>query len=154
MTHFLARLRAQAKFCEFKVACPNEMNSDRQTDYSNDMMAGRMIAGLVNIEHQGRVFAEAATLTTLKQKFTRLISLETMDKSTLNLHNTMHPLASTVRKGQTTNDGSRKPKPLHPHNTPSLGEDVEGLRIPVDRWVEITARRSGRYSIIVDWVDT
>ena len=38
--HFLARLCAKAKFWEFSVACPNEMNCGQQVDYSNDMVAG------------------------------------------------------------------------------------------------------------------
>ena len=29
VTHFLAHLRTQAKICEFRVACPNEMNCGR-----------------------------------------------------------------------------------------------------------------------------
>jgi len=86
ITHFLARLRAQAKFCEFTVTCPNEVNCGRQVNYSGDMVAGQMIAGLVNMEHQNRVLAEAATLITLEQKFHRLVSLETMDMSTPYLH--------------------------------------------------------------------
>ena len=57
------------------------------------MAAGQMIAGLVNMEHQNRVLAEAATLTTLEQKFQRLISLETTDISTPYLNKTMYPLA-------------------------------------------------------------
>ena len=52
-----------------------------------------MIARLANLEHQSKVLAEAATLTTLEQNFNRLVSLETTDKTTPFLHNTMHPLA-------------------------------------------------------------
>ena len=88
LTHLLARLRAHAEFREFRVVCPDEMNWGRQVDYSNGM-----VAGLVNTEHQNRILAEAATLTTLEQRFNRIVSLETTDKSTLYLHNTMHPLA-------------------------------------------------------------
>ena len=69
VSHFLARLRAQAKFCEFRVVCPNEMNCGWQVDYSNDMVAGQMVAGLANMEHQSRVLVESITLTTLEQKF-------------------------------------------------------------------------------------
>ena len=90
ITHFLAWLRAQAKFCKFTVTCPNEMNCGHQVNYSGDR---QMIAGLVNMEHQNRVLAEAATLTTLEQKFQRLVSLETTDMSTPYLCKMMHPLA-------------------------------------------------------------
>ena len=99
ITHFLARLRAQAKFCEFTVSCPNKVNCGRQVNYSGDMVAGQMIAGLVNMEHQNRVLAEAATLTTLEQKIQRLVSLETTDMSIPYLHKTMHSLTlSNVAK--------------------------------------------------------
>ena len=87
------------KFCEFRVACPNEMNCGWQVDYSNDMVAMQMIAGLANMEHQSRILVEAISLTTLEQKFNRLVSLETTDKSTPHLHNIMHPLAlSSVQR--------------------------------------------------------
>ena len=46
------------------------------------------------MEHQNRVLAEAATLTTLEQKFQRLLSLETTDMSTSYLHKLMHPLSN------------------------------------------------------------
>ena len=93
ITHFIARLRAQAKFCEFTVTCTNEVNCGCQVNYSGDIVAGQMIAGLVNMENQKRVLAEAATLTTLEQKFQRLVSLETTDMSTPYFHKTMNPLA-------------------------------------------------------------
>ena len=66
VTYFLAWLHAQAKFCEFWVSCPNEMNCGRQVDYSDDMVAGQMIAELSNMEHQSRVLAQTATLITLE----------------------------------------------------------------------------------------
>ena len=87
-----AARRAQAKFCEFTVSCPNKVNCGRQVNYSGDMVAGQMIAGLVNMEHQNRVLAEAATLTTLEQKIQRFVSLETTDMSIPYLHKTMHSL--------------------------------------------------------------
>ena len=55
VTHFLALLHAQGRFCEFRVACPNEMNCDCQGDYSNDMGARQMIAGLATTKHQENI---------------------------------------------------------------------------------------------------
>ena len=85
ITHFLARLRSQANFCNFIVQCPNTAMCTQKVSYAEDMIAGQMIAGLTNTEHQGKVLAQAATLTTLQQKFDLLVSLETTDKSTSKL---------------------------------------------------------------------
>ena len=65
ITHFLARLRSQANFCNFIVQCPNTAMCTQKVSYAEDMIAGQMIAGLINTEHQGKVLAQAATLTTL-----------------------------------------------------------------------------------------
>ena len=46
------------------------------------MVAGQLVAGLLNTEHQGKILAEANILTILEQKFHRLVSLETTDKAT------------------------------------------------------------------------
>ena len=80
VTHFLARLRSQANFCEFSVKCNNSCNSD--VSYSDDMISGQLIAGLNNVDHQNKVLAEAAKLPSLQSKFDLLVSLETTDKST------------------------------------------------------------------------
>ena len=52
------------------------------------MVAGQLIAGLINCDHQSKVLAEAATLTTLQAKFDRLVSLETTDQATKRLNMT------------------------------------------------------------------
>ena len=44
------------------------------------MVVAQMVAGLANIDHQTKILAEAATLTTLQQKFDRLVSLEMTDQ--------------------------------------------------------------------------
>ena len=46
------------------------------------MVAGQMMAGLANTEHQTKILAEATTLVMLQQKFDRLVSLEMTDHST------------------------------------------------------------------------
>lgn len=68
----------------FSKTCPNE-NCGWQVNYSSDK-----VAGLTNVEHESKILAEAAALTTLEQKFDRLVSLEMTDGSTSHLYNTMH----------------------------------------------------------------
>ena len=55
ITHFLARLRTLAKFYEFTVTCPNKPDCGRCVDYSNDIVAGQMVAGLANMDHQTKM---------------------------------------------------------------------------------------------------
>ena len=50
------------------------------------MISGQLIAGLANVEHQGKVLAEASSLKTLKEIFDKLVSLETTDQATSHLH--------------------------------------------------------------------
>ena len=83
---FSSLITCSVKFCKFRVACTNEMNCGRQWDYYSDMVTRRMIAGLANTDHQSRVLTETATLTTLEQKFNRLV------KSTPHFHNSRHHL--------------------------------------------------------------
>ena len=49
------------------------------------MVAGQLITWLANKEHQSKILAEANTLTTVEQKFHRLISSETTDTSSPHL---------------------------------------------------------------------
>ena len=88
ITHFLAKFQSQAKLCEFTVNCTNG-SCQQQVNYSEDMVAGQLVAGLLNTEHQGKILAEANILTTLEQKFHRLVSLESADKATAYLRNNL-----------------------------------------------------------------
>ena len=90
ITHFLARLRTLVKFCEFSVICPKKPDCGRHVDYSNDMVAGQIVAGLTHTDHQTKILAEATTLVTLQQKFDRLVGLEMTDHSTPHFNSTMH----------------------------------------------------------------
>ena len=49
------------------------------------MLAGQLIAGLVNKEYQSKILAEANTLTIVEQKFHRLGCLETTETMTPHL---------------------------------------------------------------------
>ena len=81
ITHFMARLQTLAKFCKFTVTFPPKTDCHRHIDYSSDMMAEQMMARL-NIDHQTKISTEAATLTTIQQKFDGLVSLKMTDCST------------------------------------------------------------------------
>ena len=81
ITHFLGKLPSQARLCEFTVKCTNR-SCQQQVNYSEYMVAGQLVAGLLNTEHQGKILASANILTTLEQKFDWLVSLETTEKAT------------------------------------------------------------------------
>lgn len=51
-----------------------------------------MVAVLANVEHQSKILVETTTLTTLEQKFDRLVSLEMVYKLAPYLHSTIHPV--------------------------------------------------------------
>lgn len=98
LTQFLAKLQAQARFCNFTVQCLNE--SCRQVvNYSEDMVAGQLVAGLTNKEYQSKLLTEANILTTVEQKFHRLVSLETTDTSAPHLQDRLnhHSMFGSVR---------------------------------------------------------
>ena len=79
ITHFMARLQTRAIFCKFIVTCPNKPDCGWRIDYSSDIVAEQIVAGLANIDHPTKILAEAATLTMLQQKFDWLVSLEMTD---------------------------------------------------------------------------
>ena len=149
VTHFQARLRARGKFCEFGFPYPNEMNCGQLVDYFNDIVARQMIAGLVNMEHQNRVLAKAATLTTLEQKFNRLVSLEKTDKSTSHLHNDKHPLGlSSVQKS----DYKRRFQETKTSSSPQYAKPCRGCGSTSHPSGSMSRKDSklGWYAIIVD----
>ena len=69
----------------FRVKCNNNMCTG-EVSYADDMIAGQLIAALANVEHQGKALEEASSLKTLKEKFDKLVSLETTDQATSHLH--------------------------------------------------------------------
>ena len=88
ITHFLAKLQSQTRLSEFTVKC-TKRSCQQQVNYSEDMAAGHLVTGLLNTEHQGKILASANILTTLEQKFHRLVSLESTDKATHHLRNNL-----------------------------------------------------------------
>ena len=95
--HFLARLWTLVKFWEFIITCSNKPDCGQWIDYSSNMVAGQMEAGLAKMEHQSKILAEDTILTTLQQKFDGLVSLEMTDQSIPHFRNTMHHTANVQR---------------------------------------------------------
>ena len=101
ITHFVSRLRSQASLCEFKVTCQSS-TCQCLVSYADEMVSNQMISGLHNPEHQTRLLAEASSLKSFQDKFDKLISLETTDKSTPHLSH--HQSTLTI---PSTSAGSR-----------------------------------------------
>ena len=102
--NYLAKLKAQAHLCEFSVPC---QSCNASVSYSTDMVSAQLIAGLHSTDHQARVLAEAATLSTLQAKFDKLVSLETTDLATRRLNMTVTPAPSVVNSSS-SNRGSQR----------------------------------------------
>ena len=81
VTHFVARLKAQAALCSFTVTCSCHEN----VSFAEEMVAQQLVAGLRDQEHQSKVLAEASSLTTLHLKVERLQSLEATEESATKL---------------------------------------------------------------------
>ena len=105
------------RFYEFIVQCPN-VSCLHVINYSEDIVAGQIITRLANRECQSKILAEANTLTTVEQKFHRLISLETTDTLTLHLRSSssFHLTFSSLRSKQKCFQGEDTPK--IPQNKP------------------------------------
>ena len=71
-------------------------------NYSKDVVVGQLITWLANKEHQNKILAESNNLTTVEQKFHRLISLETIVTSTPHLRSSLssHLTFSSLRLEQ------------------------------------------------------
>ncbi len=78
-------LQRQASLCDFRVRCLND-SCQSPVSFSEEMISGQLIAGLANIDHQGKVLAESDNLPSLQAKFNKLVSLETTDQATSRLH--------------------------------------------------------------------
>ena len=81
ITHYVARLKAQACLCQFEIECGCDPVTT--VSYADKMVAQRLVAGLCNHDHLTffSCFAEAASLKTLNEKIKRLQLWETTDKS-------------------------------------------------------------------------
>ena len=107
VTHFVARLKAQAALCDFTVECPSA--GCQRVSYAEEMISHQLVAGLYSQEFQSRILSEAVTLTTLKLKVDRLQTLESTEESTQFMHpsnRTATEAAGAMKKSQykTSND--------------------------------------------------
>jgi hypothetical protein len=82
ITHFAARLKAQASLCQFNVSCSCQL----KVSFAEEMVSQQLVAGLHNKDHQARLLGEANQLDTLKKKIDRLVSLETAAEATFKMH--------------------------------------------------------------------
>ena len=111
ITHFVARLKAQASLCSFNVECP----CGTKVSFAEEMVSQQLVAGLLVSEHQSKLLSEANTLTTLQAKVERLQSLEATAESATKLHvpggstsSTSGAAKSAYRKGNETKKNREK----------------------------------------------
>ena len=70
---YVARLRAQAILCQFKIEYTDLQDQKQQLSYVDDMVTQQLIFGLRNHHHQSQVLSEAAVLTTLKANGVKIL---------------------------------------------------------------------------------
>ena len=121
ITHFLSRLRSQVKFCEFNIRCLNEQTCGQQVDYSEDIVAGQMIAGLANLEQLSRILAKTTSLVWFALKRQTSRSLTSRMLCTL-LHHLKY-------KSRTRNDCPWRPRPSRLRDIWNPAADGERLHI-------------------------
>ena len=78
VSRFVGRLKAQAALCDFNVTCNK---CTEPVSYAEQMVSGRLTAGLKNVEHQTKLLSEANELNTLGKKVERLVSLEATEEA-------------------------------------------------------------------------
>ena len=82
---FVARLKAQANLCNFKVEfkCDHEPTEGKHTvSFTEAMLSHQLVSGLADEEWQAKMLAEADKLDSLNKKFDMLLSLEAVGKNT------------------------------------------------------------------------
>ena len=89
---FMARLKAQANMCNFKVEIPcahmpAESEGMHLVSFSEAMLSHQLVSGLVDEEWKEKMLGEADTLNSLSKKFDRLLCMEVIGKSTPQLTN-------------------------------------------------------------------
>ena len=125
ISRYTARLKAQACLCKFEVP-----SGTTTISYADQMVAQRLVSGLHNRDHQRKVLAEAATLTSLEAKVKRLQLLETTDESASILHGIAAPKpseAAAQRSQYKRDQGSSKVKTNVPA-AEGTGSAPDGVR--------------------------
>ena len=77
VTHFVARLNAQAALCNFSVTC----SCEAEISFAEDMVFQQLVVGLRDQSDQSKVLVEATSLKTLQLKVERLQNLEATKES-------------------------------------------------------------------------
>ena len=93
---FVARLRSEAIFCEFKQVCECSENCGHEVNYCDEMIMQQLIGGLSNPEHQSRILAESETLKTLDKHINRLVSMEQTDDTQAKIRSESHSRATPI----------------------------------------------------------
>lgn len=82
---FMARLKAQANLCNFKVEVPcvhMPTEGKHLVSFSEAMLSHQLVSGLADEEWKEKMLGEADTLNSLSKKFDRLLCIESVGKST------------------------------------------------------------------------
>ena len=117
VTQWIARVKAQAFLCDFKVPCTCCVapNGPAMISYAEEEIAQRVVAGLYNQEHQRRILSEASTLTTLEMKEKRLKVLEATEQSAQSLHRPSPQSPSDAAAGRSQYKASKVPPKVPEH---------------------------------------
>lgn len=127
VTQWIARVKAQAFLCDFKVPCTccPAPAGPVMISYAEEEIAQRVVAGLYNQEHQRRILSEASTLTTLELKEKRLKVLETTEQSAQSLHRPKPPTTSEAAAGRSQYKAGKVP-PKVPLQEEEVSEKCRG----------------------------
>ena len=122
VTQWIARVKAQAFLCDFKVPCTCCVAGPVMISYAEEEIAQRMVAGLYNQEYQQRILSEAATLTTLELKEKRLKVLEATEQSAQSLHRPSPQNTSEAAAGRQSQYKASKVPPKAPEEETTSGK--------------------------------
>lgn len=128
VTQWIARVKAQAFLCDFKVPCTccTDPAVPQMISYAEEEIAQRVIAGLYNQEHQRRILSEASTLTTLELKENRLKVLEATEQSAQSLHRPQSSTTSEAAAGKVSQYKAGKAPPKAPPKEEEVAEKCRG----------------------------
>ena len=156
ITQFVSKLKEKSHHCDFVVTCKNTA-CNAEVSFADEMVTYQMIAGLHNQDHQMRVLAEAEQLKTFKEKFDKLISLETTESATpllsgqkpssVNASKSEYRAQKEAGKRNMTRDDSERTKTKckgcgHPDH---LGKPMDMLNCPARNVVCHKCKKKGHY---------
>ena len=113
---FMARLKAKANMCNFKVDIPcahmpAESAGMHLVSFSEAMLCHQLVSGLVDEEWKEKMLSEADTLNSLSKKFDRLLCMEAVGKSTPKLaHGQPQETSKSAASKSAYKKGKKVPK--------------------------------------------